>query len=227
MLTKLAHYFTELLKQKFRTIKAIIKYPHVQIGAGVIIRPNCMFGKDIKVDQNTVLANTTVGDFTYIGSNNEIKYCTIGRFCSIASNIKISLGIHPIDKISTYPGFYSKSASGAVKMAVNSTVIEHKPVNIGNDVWIGANCLIMDGVAIGNGAVIGAGSVVTKDVPPYAVIGGVPAKLIKMRFDSEQIALLEAFKWWDKGLEFCQNNGPLFLNTEQFFSKIEDGSLNA
>ena len=225
-LIRLSNYFTELLKQRFRTIKAIIKYPHIQIGTGVIIRPNCIFGKEIKIDQNTVIAEATIGDFTYIGSNNEIKYCTIGRYCSIASNIKISLGIHPTDKISTYPGFYSNDTAGTVKFTSDPSIIEHKPVNIGHDVWIGANSLIMDGVTIGNGAVIGAGSVVTKDVIPYAIVAGVPAKLIKMRFDTDQIALLEQFKWWDKGLAFCQKNGSLFLNPNEFFKRIKEGELN-
>lgn len=226
IIIKLSLYFIEILKKNLRTIRAILKYQHVQISAGVIIGPGCDFGKEIKIYKDVIIANSTIGDYSYIGNDSVIKNCTIGKFSCIAPNVKISLGVHPVDKISTYPGFYSKKAWGAVKIGSDPSIVEHQLVTIGHDVWIGINCLIMDGIEIGNGAVIAAGSVVTKDVKPYAIVGGVPAKLIKMRFNQEQITLLETFKWWNKDLDFCKKHAQLFLDPEQFFIQIKDGTLN-
>ncbi len=87
-------------------------------------------------------------------------------------------------------------------------------LKIGNDVWIGANVLILDGVTIGNGAIIAAGAVVTKDVPPYAVVGGVPAKIIKYRFNKEEIDFLEQLKWWEKDEKWLTEYGKYFNNVE-------------
>ncbi len=219
-------YFTELLKQRLRTFKAIWQYPEVHISTGVVVGPGCTFGEDVKLYKHVLIANASVDDFSYIGGNSEIKNCSIGKFCSIAPDVKIGLGIHPIDKISTYPGFYSKQASGAVAIGHDPSIVEKKKVNIGHDVWIGTNSLIMDGVSIGNGAVIAAGSIVTKDVKPYAIVGGIPAKTIRFRFNEEQISLLENFKWWNYDLDFCRKNASLFLKPEELFKYIKDGNEN-
>lgn len=213
-------YFLEILRHKFRTLKAIFLYPNVQIFSGVVIGSNCKFGHEVKVYKNSVLSNSSVGDYSYIGSNSEIKNCRIGKFCSIASNVKIGLGIHPVDIISTYPGFYSQYASGVVKFGIDKSIIEEKIVQVGNDVWIGTNSIILDGVIIGNGVVIAAGSVVTKNIEPYSIVGGVPARLIRMRFEQDQIDMLENFKWWDRGLDFCKKNSQLFLDPKEFFLKF-------
>lgn len=219
-------YFREILKQKLRTIKAICQYPQIDIEVGVIIGPHCVFGQDVKLYKNVVIADSSVGDYSYIGKNNEIKNCSIGKYCAIAPDVKIGLGIHPVDKISTYPGFYSKKASGSIHIDHDPTVLESKPVVIGNDVWIGTNSLILDGVTIGNGAIIAAGSVVTKDVKPYAIVAGVPAKTIRMRFEDMQITLLENFKWWDKDLDWIRDHSKYFLNSDLFFTMILNSENN-
>lgn len=221
-------YFIEILKHKMRTIKAICQYPKVTIGVGVVIGRNCTFGEDVKLYKNVLIANTTVDDFSYIGVNSEVKNCSIGKFCAIAPGVKIGLGIHPIDKISTYPGFYSKKASGSISIDYDASVVEIKPISIGNDVWIGTNSLILDGITIGNGAVVAAGSVVTKDVKPYTVVGGVPAKIIKMRFKDEDIILLENFKWWNQDFNWIKKHSKYFLDNDSFFTmilKMEDNSI--
>lgn len=122
--------------------------------------------------------------------------CNIGRYCSIASNVHYFGDGHPVDFVSTSPYFYNTYFNG------NSKKVSHVPcghLTIGHDCWIGYGAIITQSCrSIGNGAVIGAGAVVTKDVPPYAIVGGVPAKIMKYRFDKEVIKKLEDCEWWNK-----------------------------
>lgn len=159
---------------------------------------NSSFGKNNIIYDNTTIVNSQVGDYTYIGGNNKIQNATVGKFCSIGPEVCIGLGIHPLNLKSTYPGFYTNSGYYRVEKQYEFHGEEYKPVEIGNDVWIGARVTILDGVKIGDGAVIAAGAVVTKEVPPYAIVGGVPAKVIKYRFSESRIKELLDEKWWDK-----------------------------
>lgn len=159
---------------------------------------NSSFGLNNIVYENTQIINTKVGDYTYIGGSNKIQNATIGKFCSIGSEVLIGLGIHPTNLKSTYPGFYTNSEYYRVNKEYEFNGDEYKQVNIGNDVWIGTRATILDGVNIGDGAIIAAGAVVTKEVPPYAIVGGVPAKVIKYRFSESRITELLDEKWWDK-----------------------------
>ncbi|WP_234463862.1 CatB-related O-acetyltransferase [Paracoccus caeni] len=115
------------------------------------------------------------------------------------------MGEHPVDTLSSHPIFYGASNGfripDKIGVARDFSAARHTPPIIGHDVWIGANAVITRGVKVGTGAVIGAGAIVTKDVPPYAIVGGVPAKLLRMRFDEETVAKLLASEWWDLPLE--------------------------
>lgn len=134
------------------------------------------------------------GFSSYINSGLIRSYCEVGRYCSIGRNVSIGLGNHDISCLSTSP-FLSHLASGeSLKLASDTP---KRRVIIGNDVWIGDNVCIASGITIGHGAVIAAGAVVTKDVPPYAIFGGVPAKKIKMRFEDEIIAKMLKSEWWN------------------------------
>ena len=118
----------------------------------------------------------------------------IGKYCSIAGNVVIGIGNHPLNWLSTSPFFYMRFLGWRKENEYRDTV---PPTYIGNDVWIGQGALIKDSITIGDGAIIGAGAVVVKDVPPYAVVGGVPAHIIKYRFDEKVISELLKLKWWD------------------------------
>jgi acetyltransferase-like isoleucine patch superfamily enzyme len=179
---------------KHRTIK---KNKSLRLGYMSYCYDTC-FGKNNIVYDHTILVGVSIGDYSYIGGNCKIQYATIGKFCSIGPDVRIGLGIHPTHFKSTYPGFYTNSDYYRVDKLYNFDGEEYKKVEIGNDVWIGARATILDGVKVGDGAVIAAGAVVTKDVPPYAIVGGVPAKVIKYRFDDKRIKELLNEQWWDK-----------------------------
>jgi acetyltransferase-like isoleucine patch superfamily enzyme len=145
-----------------------------------------------------------------LGKNCLIQNASIGKFCSIANDVCIGLGKHPLDYFSTSPLFYRKQNTFKINLIEKDFQFEeYLPVSIGNDVWIGSRSLILDGVSIGNGSVIAANSVVTKDVAPYSVIGGVPAKHIKYRFSENQIDELNNGKWWDMDLNKIKSDFKL------------------
>lgn len=160
-------------------------------------RVNFKTGAHTRVYPPYRLRNTSLGAYSYIARNADINNCEIGRFCSIGPNFCCGQGIHPTNGISTSPMFYSTARQNGVSLCKKRKVQEFKRVQIGNDVFVGANVTVLDGVRIADGAVIGAGAVVVGDIPPYAVAVGVPAKVVKYRFDEETIASLLERKWWD------------------------------
>jgi len=131
-----------------------------------------------------------IGEYTYIGFNCIITKSTIGRYCSIANNVSIGIGEHKINRISTNSIFYKDPFK----------TLTEKECTIGNDVWIGSNVIIRRGVTVGNGSIIGSNSFVNKDVKPFEIVAGSPAKHIKMRFSEEQINLINNSDWWDEDL---------------------------
>ena len=121
----------------------------------------------------------------------------VGNYSVIAKDCEIGLGVHPTSYLTCHSIFYKNSPWGFHPEWVKPIVGIERVSHIGNDVWIGAKSIIMDGVTIGDGAIVAAGSVVTKDVPPFAVVGGAPAKFIKYRFSPEVIDRLNDIQWWD------------------------------
>lgn len=151
-----------------------------------------------------------IGNYNTINGPNivirsHINKISIGSFCSIAPDVLIQEYNHPVDRISTF--FLGKHI---FKRGHEKEFISKGSIEIGNDVWIGAKSIILSGVKIGHGAVIAANSVITKDVPDYAIVGGNPAKLLRYRFDSEIIDLLLKLHWWDWPIDKIKNNYKLF-----------------
>lgn len=190
--------FPNWIKHKLMSFKYRRKNPTLRMFRGTLAY-DCTFGEHNIIYDDAVLVSVEMGSYSYVGGRCRLQNCKIGKFCSIGAEVLIGLGVHPLHYKSTHPGFYAKDSSYyGFEPEYKNEFPEYKPVTIGNDVWIGTRAIILDGVHIGDGAVVGAGAVVTKDVPPYAVVGGVPAKVIKYRFNPETISQLLQEKWWDK-----------------------------
>lgn len=174
-----------------------------------------------KISPNTVF-DGKIGYASYIGMNCFIC-ADIGRYSCIANNVITTSGTHPTKKwVSVHPAFYSSMKQCGFSYTDKNLFNESTSrITIGNDVWIGASVTILGGVKIGDGAIVAAGAVVTKDVEPYTIVGGVPAKEIRKRFNDEQIEFLLKTKWWEKDPEWIKNNASRFSNIEEFL-KIKE-----
>lgn len=172
-----------------------------------------------RVWSNCKIFHSSIGDYSYVGHNSRLTHAHVGKFCSLAGDGSYGMGTHSLDHISTSSIFTSKRNGTLIKWTDKSMFEEYKGINIGNDVWIGTRVLVMGGVNIGNGAVVAAGAVVTKDVPPYAVVGGVPAKVLKYRFSEDVIQELENSKWW------MLEDGILKENINLFQKPLEEENL--
>lgn len=145
-----------------------------------------------------------VGDYTYIMGQTCIAYANIGKFCSIGEHCSIGGWMHPYQLISDSPRLYREILNKEYDDLNNSVVIE-------NDVWVGDNVVIIRGT-IGNGSIIGAGAVITRDVPPYAIVAGNPGHIIGFRFDDAKICDLLESKWWDWDIDKIKRNQEFFMN---------------
>jgi acetyltransferase-like isoleucine patch superfamily enzyme len=167
-------------------------------------------GKHVSLGKNVVLHSSQVGNHSYLAQDVLGFHVTIGRFCSIGPRVIFGHGDHPTDRMSSSPEFYSPSSATGHSFVTTHGFEEFAPIHLGHDVWLGAQVYVKQGVKIGHGAIVAAGSVVTKDVAPYAIVGGVPAKLIKMRFNEIEIAHLLKLKWWDWDDDVLKENRSIF-----------------
>lgn len=156
----------------------------------------CKFENNVVINRRCYVNDSYIGKYTYMGINTTMNFTKIGRFCSLARNVDIGGFDHDYHKVTTMPAFrFYQTQNGGGKIPV---VPKHQEYcTIGNDVWIAAGANVLHSVTIGDGAVIGAGAVVTRDVPPYAIVAGVPAKIIGYRCSEAQIRALEEIRWWD------------------------------
>lgn len=178
---------------------------------------------------NRTFFTGTIGYGSYIGSDGWIS-ARIGRYSSIANQVETVNGFHPSHTfLSTHPAFYGSYNFTGLQYSAEKIFEDYRyaddeksvAVIIGNDVWIGAGAKILAGVKIGDGAIVAAGACVTKDVPPYAIVGGVPARVIKYRFEKDEIEKLMALKWWEKDEVWIKENIPLFSDVKNIDALLE------
>jgi phosphonate metabolism protein (transferase hexapeptide repeat family) len=156
------------------------------------------FGRYCEVGARTKVAESTFGDYAYVVNDSDIIYTDVGKFCSIAAQTRINPGNHPLERVALSHFTYRSSSYdlGQDDPAFFDWRRSFRCV-MGNDVWIGHGAIVLPGVKLGNGAAVGAGSVVTKDVPPFAIVVGNPGRVLRYRFAPEIIAALERIAWWD------------------------------
>lgn len=191
-----------------------------------IIRGKCVVNSNIhktaKINSGATIVDSTIGRYTYTCYDDEIVNCEIGQFCSISDEVVIGGAEHPINWVSTSPVFQNVKHSGPKRKFSEFDFEGIKKTVIGNDVWIGRRAIIKAGVTVGDGAVIGSGSVVTKDVPPYAIVGGVPAKILKYRFDEDTKKELIQGEWWNMQDEVIERYAHLIKDPIAFTKALKE-----
>lgn len=169
------------------------------------IADNVRFGRDCRLGGPAYISGSTIGDHSYIEVGCRISATDMGRFCAVAPYSFIGLAEHPTRSfVSTHPMFYRRLPEHGYDLIDEDIHHEMPRTRVGNDVWVGAGVCIKSGIEIGDGAVVGAGAVVTRDIGPYEVHAGVPARRIRQRFDDDTIAFLLELKWWDQGTDWIR-----------------------
>ncbi|WP_281290928.1 CatB-related O-acetyltransferase [Halopseudomonas laoshanensis] len=176
-----------------------------------------------KIESGSSFIGSTIARHSFCGYDCDIFQANIGAFTSIANGVVIGGARHPMEWVGMSPVFYSGRDS--VKSKFSEHPLELVPkATIGNDVWIGRSAIILSGVSVGDGAVVGAGSIVTKNVPPYAVVAGNPAKIIRYRFEERIIRELMSIKWWEFTEPHLKELGGCFNDVEKFLSVVQSDS---
>jgi phosphonate metabolism protein (transferase hexapeptide repeat family) len=182
------------------------------------------FGRYCEVGARTKVAESSFGDYAYVVNDSDIIYTDVGKFCSIAAHTRINPGNHPLERVALSHFTYRSSAydMGPDDAAFFDWRRSFRCV-MGNDVWIGHGAVVLPGVKLGNGAAVGAGAIVTKDVPPFAIVVGNPGKVLRYRFAPEIIAALERIAWWDWSHEQLRVGLPDFrrMSAEDFCRKYD------
>lgn len=223
---RLLNYFLLSLKNDIkhfiRFIGYFYKYPNVKFHYSTVIYSSAILEGNNALGQRSRFEGY-MGYGSYIQDDCNISG-KIGRFTSIAPNVKCNRGVHPTTYpyVSTSPVFYSTKGQSGHSFTKKQLFIENtSPISIGNDCWIGQNVFIVGGITIGDGAIVLANATVTKDIPPYAIVGGVPAKIIKYRYNEEVIEFFLRKKWWDKPIEWLEKHSECLCDITKFKKEID------
>ena len=192
---------------------------------------DCKFEGNNFIDRYAKIVSSSFGYATYVGHNSSIEGCNVGRYTCIGPNVRIIHGNHPVHEfVSIHPAFFSLQKQAGFTYVEKQKYCEESYVDpnnqyyvkIENDVWICDGASILSGVTIGNGAVVAANALVTKDVPPYAIVAGVPAKIIGKRFEEDQINYLLSIKWWERDKKWLKNNCDLFADISTMMKELKN-----
>lgn len=182
---------------------------------------NVDFAEHVGVGYDSLIVNSTIGVQSYLGPRCIIAHTDIAKFCSIAADVSIGTGGHPLGgNVAMHPAFYLRRPP-QWDFVSQDTFDEFKRTAVGSDVWIGTKAVIRDGVSVGDGAVVGAGAIVTKDLEPYGIYAGNPARLLRFRFSDTQIERLLKVRWWDRGPDWIRANIDAFSDIDRFLAEID------
>lgn len=193
---------------------------------------NCLFEGNNSVGDCTILNHCIFGFGSYISQKSLLEHTFVGKYCAIGPYVHIVSGRHPSrDFVSIHPAFYSTAGQAGFTYVDKNRFMESSyadpdrkmRVTIGNDVWIGDGASIMEGVYIADGTIIAAGAIVVKDTEPYSIIGGNPAKLIRYRFDKDDIDFLMNLQWWDRAPEWFREYAQYFDNVKSLKHALQNG----
>jgi len=215
------------LEQKRREQLAIMlsKQSFVKFSSGASADDNSRFDGVVVLSSNVKIVNSCVGENTYVAFNSRLFNCDVGPYCSIGPDVLVGLGMHPAHTfVSTHPAFFSPRNTSTISYVTEQKFVETNRITIGNDVWIGARAIVMDGINIGDGAIVAAGAVVTKDVEPFSIVGGVPARKIRKRFSDEEITTCLDFCWWNQNEDWIKSKAYLFSNIQDFIDHIHENN---
>lgn len=205
------------LRQYFR----IKKYNNVKV-KDAKINKNTIFEGNNSIEKRSFISDCYLGEYSYVGEDCKLRNVKIGRYCSLGNNIKVIFGNHPTNFVGTHPIFYEENDNFNPAKKVQNTKWD---VVIENDVWIGDNVSIFPGVTIKNGAIIGTNALVTKDVEEFSIVVGVPAKIIKYRFDKETVNEIKETKWWLKSKDELKVYKKYFHLPKEFVKNLNKNLL--
>ncbi|KAB0482977.1 CatB-related O-acetyltransferase [Vibrio chagasii] len=201
---------------------------NIQVAKNTTLFSRFSYNKSIRIEENTGFffgkKLWAMGRYSYSMSSLP-RDTIVGRYCSISFNVAVMGDNHPIDRFTTSTVTYSNEQFNLPSPPIDLVDFEQdkQPIVIGHDVWIGANVVLKRGITIGNGAIIASNAVITKDVPCYTIVGGVPGKVIRKRFSDSQITQLESLCWWDLDLEGIGKLVKSNCNIEDFIERITIG----
>jgi acetyltransferase-like isoleucine patch superfamily enzyme len=207
----------------------------VSVSRRTVLEGRSLIGKDSDI------SDSMIGLGTYVAAGSRLTSTRVGRYCSIGRQVSAGAGMHPASAfVSTHPSFFSPKKQAGFAFADTCLFEEHAfiaeasfngttykySVDIGNDVWLGDHVKVLDGVAIGDGAIVGLGSIVTRDLEPYSINVGNPARAIRYRFTQSQIEFLLDFKWWERPFDWIRDNSRYFGDIAAFVDRFSGDGLD-
>jgi acetyltransferase-like isoleucine patch superfamily enzyme len=203
-----------------------MRNPGCMIAQSAQVSPDSRLEQPCRVYEGARLWSSQVGRCSYVGIDAILSSATVGRFVSIAPRVLIGGGMHPTREwVSSSPWFYSDAPwTGSVPASARKRFEDLPATHIGSDVWLGYAAIVLPGVTIGNGAIVGAGSVVIDDVPPYAIVVGTPARILRYRFSPEVCAKLLERAWWNLPLGELERDYESFNDHRKYLDRAADRS---